>query len=491
MKRSAGILLHISSLASPWGIGTMGDAAFRFVDFLHDAGIRFWQVLPLNPVGESRSPYQSESAFAGNPLLLDLEGLVSDGLLGRGEIASIHWGTDPRRVDYAAVSAGRNALLRRAFARATPAMLAQSQSFARRTAWLDDYALFAAIQNDRAGTPFWEWPQALALREEAALEAERKRLAPEISYQIFVQHLFDRQFSSLRDYAARRGVSLIGDLPIYVSEDSADVWANRGLFLLEENGRPALVAGVGPDAFSAEGQRWGNPLYRWEAVAADEWRWWIARLKDAFARFDLVRIDHFRGFESYWAIPATAASAREGEWRKGPGMMFFDTMRFVFGQLPLIAEDLGILTPQVHALREQAGLPGMKVLQFAFNPGAESDYLPHRHVRHAVCCTGTHDNDTLRGWLDSLDTASAAFCRAYLGAEPGGEMDALLRAAWGSACDLTVVPMQDVLGLGTEARMNTPGTVGAHNWSWRMAPDAPFAQAAARLRALGELYFRI
>ncbi len=490
MKRSAAVLLHISSLPSPYGVGSLGEAAFRWVDWLESAGVRYWQVLPLHPPGLGGSPYQSESAFAGAQALIDLEALIKQRLLTETECAAEAWGSEPGRVDWQAVSTAKERLLRRAFSRADETQLARAEEFCRSQRWIEDYCLYLSIKALQNGAAFWDWPQGLANHDEQALAAFRAAHSDELRYHGFVQFLFDCQWRALQDYAAAHSVGLIGDLPIYVSEDSADVWANRRFFLLDGQGRPSRVAGVPPDAFTADGQRWGNPLYDWNAIIADDWRWWIERLRHTFSRFELVRIDHFRAFDAFWSIPAGSRTAKEGEWVPGPGIALFDTLRFVFGALPIIAEDLGILTDSVRALLSQSGFPGMKVLQFAFTPGYESDYLPHRHIENAVCYTGTHDNDTIRGWIDSLDAETLAYLRAYLAIPAGEELDGVIRAAWASPCRLAVTTAQDLLGLGGEARMNAPGTVGPQNWSWRMSPGALTQERAGWLRALGELYYR-
>ncbi|MEG2174813.1 MAG: 4-alpha-glucanotransferase, partial [Oscillospiraceae bacterium] len=420
MKRSSAILLHISSLASPGGIGTLGEAALRFVDFLSETGVKYWQMLPIGPLGPGNSPYQSVSTRAGNTNFIDLEMLVEHGLLTDAQWKEIDWGANPEAVDYERVEAGRAILLRRAFACAPQSILADADAFtAAQSDWMTDYCLFMALKERYHGAPWWEWPKNLATRNPMAMQEARETLTEEMRFWAFGQFCFFWQFARLRAYAACQGVGFIGDLPIYVSADSVDVWANASLFMLNEKGMPSHVAGVPPDGFSDEGQLWGNPLYNWEAMRADGYRWWIDRMRGTLSLFDLVRIDHFRGFESYWAVAADAKTAQTGQWLQGPGMELFDALTSALGPLPVIAEDLGSLTDAVRALLRETNFPGMKVLQFAFTPGIESDYLPHRLIPNSVVYTGTHDNNTLRGWFDTLDAETAAYCREYLSINAG------------------------------------------------------------------------
>lgn len=500
MKRSSAVLLHITSLPSPYGVGTFGKAARRFIDLLSRAGVGYWQLLPLGPTGFGNSPYQSVSTFAGNPYLIDLEALISEGLLTRKACAAPNWGDSPERVDFGALWQHRLPLLLTAFLaeqKRDPARMQKVLAdFSAEMPWLEDYAQYMSIKFSQNHRPFWQWPAPLRDRDPKALQAfaAQSQNAEEIAFWKWNQWRFFTQLRELKAYAAAHGVSLLGDLPIYVSADSADVWVHRKLFLLDpETGAPNSVAGVPPDAFTADGQLWGNPLYNWQAIREDDWRWWIARIGAALQIYDLLRIDHFRGFESFWAVPVQAKTARDGHWMPGPGMQLFDTLRFVFGQdLPIIAEDLGVLTDEVRQLLHQTGLPGMKVLQFAFTKGYESDYLPHRHIENAICYTGTHDNDTLRGWLDALDAPTAAYCRDYLGLPSGDEVWGVIRAAWASPCRLAVTTAQDLLGLGSNARLNLPGSDRPQNWCWRMTGPALLPKAAVtRLRALGELYYRV
>ncbi|MEG1773826.1 MAG: 4-alpha-glucanotransferase, partial [Oscillospiraceae bacterium] len=399
--RAAGVLLHLSSLPGPCGIGTMGRAAFEFVDFLAAAGQSFWQILPLGPTGYGDSPYQSFSTFAGNPYFIDLALLVRDGLLSEAEAHLPEEGGDPGRVDYGWQHRVRIPVLRLAAARFLQHPPEDFQRFCCENAhWLDDYALYMALKDAHGGQSWADWEPALKRREPEALGASRMRFASETDLWKALQYLFFRQWKSLKRYANQQGVRFIGDLPIYVATDSADVWSRPDQFLLDDRMNPIEVAGCPPDGFTADGQLWGNPLYRWEAMQADGYVWWIERLRHTTALCDIVRIDHFRGFDSYYAIPAGSATAREGVWRAGPGISFFREMERALGRLPILAEDLGFLTDSVRQLLAESGYPGMKVLQFAFDSREDSDYLPHNYTRHCVVYTGTHDNDTILGWFE-------------------------------------------------------------------------------------------
>ena len=467
--RTSGILLPIFSLPSPHGIGTFGQEAYRFVDFLKAAGQRYWQLLPLGPTSYGDSPYQSFSAFAGNPYFIDLDLLVGDGLLTKAELTACDFGDDPHVIDYGKLYENRLPLLRRAFARFVPDE--GYETFCRDNAWwLDDYVLFTALKRENGDGSLEEWDDTLRLRESAALCTAQLRLKPETDFYRFVQYKFSCQWTALKRYANQNGVFIIGDLPIYVAYDSADVWADPRQFLLDERARPELVAGVPPDAFSEDGQLWGNPLYDWAYMKQDGYAWWKRRLQYAFTIYDVIRIDHFRAFESYFAIPYGDKTAQNGAWIKGPDMALFDELHRTFGEtLPIIAEDLGFLTPAVYALLGSTGFPGMKVLQFAFSAGEESSYLPHRHVKNSVVYTGTHDNDTTIGWADTAEKDDVAFARRYLNASgQEGFNWAMIRAALMSVADTAIIPMSDFIGLGSEARINTPATLGG-NWTWRIA----------------------
>jgi len=485
--RTSGVLLHISSLPSRYGIGTLGRAAHEFVDALAEAGQTWWQVLPVGPTGYGDSPYQSVSTFAGNPYFIDLELLCEEGLLFEVECSEVFWGADERTVDYSAIYNGREGLLRRAALRARSAgIIREFEEFrAENSAWLDDYALFMAIKSSLGGISLAQWPAPLRLRDAAALGKARSELAEDIRFYEFCQFLFSRQWRALREHAAERGIKIIGDLPIYVPEDSADVWAHPELFLLDEERRPIAVAGCPPDYFSATGQLWGNPLYRWDRHAADGFEWWCARLEHALKLADTVRIDHFRGLADYWSIPYGDDTAIGGHWEPGPGKAFTDTLRARFGEGRIIAEDLGLLSDEAIELQEYSGFPGMKVLQFAFEGEGESTYLPHNHIKNCVVYTGTHDNDTSAGSLALMNESDRALMSDYLGLggrEPSA--DDMVRAALMSVADTAIVPAQDLLGLGSEARMNTPGTLG-ENWAWRllkgeMAAGCPALERLAR-----------
>jgi 4-alpha-glucanotransferase len=480
--RASGILLHPTSLPGP-GIGDLGRAAERWVDWLAGAGQSLWQVLPLVPVNRGGSPYNGLSALAGNPLLLSPERLVEDGLLEEGDTAG---GKLPEgRVDFEEVCDWKEEVLRQAhtaFRRgAAPELRGEFEAFCERSAtWVEDHALYQALRAHHCGTSWAEWEPGLRDRDPQALERWRRELEEDVERHTFAQFLFDRQWRALRDYANRRGIRIIGDLPIFVDHDSADVWANRDLFWLDEEGRCTVVSGVPPDYFSETGQLWGNPLYRWEVMAERDYRWWTERFRRIFEQVDIARIDHFRGFEAYWEVPASAETAIEGSWRPGPGTALFAAVERELGALPLIAEDLGLITPEVEELRDELGFPGMRVLQFAFDGDPRNLHLPEHHVRNAVSYTGTHDNDTAVGWWRSLEEAERRQVSARLNGRKGEIHWELIRLALESRAQFAVVPLQDVLGLGSEARMNTPG-VGAGNWEWRFREGTLTTEVQDRL----------
>lgn len=489
MQRTAGILMPIFSLPGPYGIGTLGSEARTFADFLQAAGQTWWQILPVGPTGAGDSPYTSVSTFAGNPLLIDLEALAEEGLLTKAELETARM-PEGEPVAYAAVYESRNRLLRKAFSRLSGERAQAARDFTNRNLWVKEYALYQAAKTHFQDAPWYLWPdEALRRHEASALEHWRAVLAEDVAFHTAVQYWFDTQWTAFKAYVNARGVKLIGDLPIYVSLDSADVWSEREQFLLDGAGRPSKVAGVPPDYFSADGQLWGNPLYNWSAMKADGFGWWIRRVEGAATRVDALRLDHFRAFESYWAVPAGAKTAKEGAWEKGPGMDLLRVLTGWFPQISYIAEDLGILTDAVHQLREESGLPGMKVLEFAFS-GPDNAYLPHHYAPHCICYTGTHDNDTVLGWYDHASEQERAFAARYLGAEDReSTRQALLRLGQGSVAELFVAQMQDYLALGSEGRINVPG-VAEGNWRWRMAPGAATKELAAAVRSLTAAFGR-
>ncbi len=492
MKRSSGILLHISSLPSPWGVGDLGRCAREFVDFLHAAGQRYWQILPLSPTGYGDSPYQSASSFGGNPYFIAPEMLVEQGVLTRQELEG-EWGADPASVDYGLLWQKRLPMLRTAFQR-TDRTEPEFLSFCEREAeWLEDHSLFMALKHHFGGKSWMEWDTDIRLRRPAAVRKWKEDLTEEVAFQKWLQFLFFTQWEELHGYAAERGISIIGDLPIYVPVDSVEVWSCPEQFQLTRNRTPRVVAGCPPDGFSPDGQYWGNPIYDWEKMAKDGYGWWVRRAGAAARFFDVVRIDHFRGIESYWSIPAAHKTARHGKWVKGPGMELFRAIREALPQAGFIAEDLGFLTPAVRQLLEDSGLPGMKVLEFAFDSGPDNDYLPHRYTTdRCICYTGTHDNQTLRQWVEELAPQVRSFTEEYIDLQPGEDLcEGLLRLGMSSRAELFMAQMQDWLGLGGSARMNEPGLRKPQNWCWRMLPDMADEALAARIRAMTEEFDRI
>jgi 4-alpha-glucanotransferase len=492
-QRSSGILLHPTSLPGPHGIGDLGSAARAFVDFLVRSGQTLWQVLPLGPTGYGDSPYQCFSAFAGNPLLISLETLVEDGLLLAEDLQDAPAFPDDH-VDFGAVIPWRNALLARAaerFADGADADLGQDfDAFcAAQASWLDDYALFMALKEENALATWSTWPKDVVRRDPLALEAARARLGTAVFKHKVCQLLFFRQWADLRRYANQRGVRIIGDIPIFVAYDSADVWANPELFFLDADGKPTVVAGVPPDYFSATGQLWGNPLYRWDVMAERGYAWWLARLRMTFTQVDVLRVDHFIGFHRYWEIPARARTAIKGRYKPGPGAAFLSAAREALGDLPIIAEDLGAVTPEVEALRDQFALPGMKVLQFAFDSDASNPFLPHNYPKRCVAYTGTHDNDTTAGWFAQASADERSRVQRYFARSGDDVAYDMIRGVMSSCADTAIVPLQDVLVLGSDARMNTPGVAGG-NWQWRVRDGMLNDWHVGRLAEMAELYGR-
>ena len=481
LNRAAGVLLSVSSLPAPYGIGTLGRCAYDFVDFLVESGQNYWQMLPVGPISYGDSPYQSFSTFAGNPYYIDLDMLQTDGLLTSEEVQAHSWGDDPERVDYGAIYRARYALLERAFDRGWSRERQAVEEFARRQPWLDGYARFMALKRRYDMKPWTQWP---------AGEVPAEELERDVQFFTYLQFLFDRQWTALKQYANEKGISIIGDLPIYVAMDSADVWTNPERFLLDRDNVPVDVSGVPPDGFTDAGQLWGNPLYRWDAMKRDGYAWWESRLRGALERFDGIRLDHFRGLESYWAVPYGDETAAGGRWEPGPGEDFIKMVHEKFPGALIIAEDLGYVTKEVKELLECSGYPGMKVLEFAFDSREAGDYLPHCYPENCVCYTGTHDNTTVLGWLEEAGPEDVEMARRYLGLNrEEGYNWGFLRGGMGSKARLFVAQMQDYLDLGGAARMNTPGTLGG-NWQWRMKPGAASLELARRLREFTRLFGR-
>lgn len=490
--RASGILLHPSSLPGPYGIGELGEDAAHFIDFLAKSHQRIWQVLPLGPTSYGDSPYQAFSAFAGNPMLISLQQLAGEGWLAAEDLASLP-DFPPEAVDFGWVISWKKPLLRRAFeafeARANDASRQAFEAFcSRESAWLLDFARFMAFKDHFDGKAWGEWDLAIRGREAQAMARLSEQLSGEIRLHQFLQYVFFRQWETVKSFANSRGIEVMGDIPIFVAYDSADVWANPDLFYLDSEGRSTVVAGVPPDYFSATGQLWGNPLYRWDVMKDRGYGWWIERLKKAMALYDLLRIDHFRGFEAYWEVPAGEETAINGRWVKAPGADLFETVERHLGKLPIVAEDLGVITPEVEALRDRFGFPGMKILQFAFSDPSNA-YLPHHYPRNCVVYTGTHDNDTTRGWYEAATPKERDFVRRYLGCDGSDATWDLIRLAMGSVADRAVIPMQDLLVQGSEARLNTPGKASG-NWAWRYRPDALTDELLGRLRELTIMYAR-
>jgi 4-alpha-glucanotransferase len=497
-------LLHPTSLPGDNGIGDLGPEAYAFVNFLEDAGQTYWQVLPLGPTGYGDSPYQCLSSFAGNTLLISPEMMTEDGLLKASDLDGRPEFPDDR-IDFGAVNDWKNRILGIACSnfsgRADQKLVLDFRAFAATNSWwLEDYALYRAIKSARGEKPWFEWPDPLKLREPGALAAIGNQLSGEVMAERILQFVFFRQWGLLREYANKHGIGIIGDIPIFAALDSADVWCNQDKFKLDPDGSPRVVAGVPPDFFSETGQHWGNPIYDWDSMAADGFRWWIARVEFALQMFDLLRIDHFRGFAAAWEIPGADETAENGEWVTAPGKELFSAMQRSLGELPFIAEDLGVITPDVTELRETFGLPGMRIFQYAFGGDAHDQNLPHNYVNNCVAYTGTHDNDTAAGWWSSIAISEdpdaedehevqREYCLKYLNSD-GVEINwDMIRVLWGSVADTAIVPMQDVIGLGSDARMNVPAT-GAGNWSWRMKKGASTNEAAARLKELTDIYGR-
>ena len=492
MRRS-GILMPITSLPSPYGIGTLGQCARDFICFLEKAGQTYWQILPIGPTGYGDSPYQPSSSYAGNPYMIDLEELTTEGILSEKEYDSIHWGDHENLVDYGILYKERLNVLRHACQKAREQFASDYLCFdEEQSYWLDDYALFMAIKTHFGGVSQIEWPMDIRRREPKAMEYYAKLLQDDILFHKTIQFLFFRQWNALKTFAKKHHILLIGDIPIYIGLDSADVWAHPEEFQLDENLLPVEVAGCPPDGFSEDGQLWGNPLFDWDYMKNNGFSWWISRIRYQTQIYDLLRIDHFRGFDSYYSIPYEETSARNGEWKKGPGLALFKKLEKALGKLPIIAEDLGFLTPSVHELLSATGFPGMKVLEFAFDSrDTGSGYLPHCYTNNCIVYTGTHDNDTVLGWEKTAPPEDIAYAKDYLGYHEKESFNwCMMRAALSSVADTAILQMPDLLDLGSEGRINIPSTIGG-NWVWRCLPDEYDDKLAQRLYHLTALYGRL
>ncbi len=488
--RTSGVLMHISSLPGSTGIGTLGKEAYRFIDFLKKSGQTYWQVLPLCPTSYGDSPYQSFSTFAGNPYFIDFDLLCDNGLLKKNDYSRLNWGKNPEKIDFEIIYKNRFKVLKKAFDN-----FEENQDYIdfcnNNDLWLDDFALYMAIKNGFEGKPWNEWDIRLKTREKSAIEQAKVKFADEIKFQKVIQYFFFGQWTNLKKYANENGVYIIGDIPIYVAADSADVWANPKNFLLDKDCNPIEVAGCPPDAFTDDGQLWGNPLYNWEYMKNSGYAWWKQRIKHQYSMCDVIRIDHFRGFESFYCIPANAKTAKVGEWRKGPGIDFFREIEKDLGKMNIIAEDLGFLTPAVKKMLKQSKYPGMKVLQFAFDTDEENDYLLHKFTKNSVAYVGTHDNDTINGFMTkTAPRKTRKRAREYLRlTRREGYNWGMMKAIWSSNSDTAIVTMQDLLGLGNEARMNYPSTV-KNNWQWRAKNDYLSDELAEKIKYYTKLYQR-
>ena len=491
--RKNGMLLPITSLPSKYGIGAFSKEAYEFIDILSESGQKIWQILPLGPTGYGDSPYQSFSTFAGNPYFIDLDKLVEEGLLSKEECESYDWGSNEEFIDYKKIYLSRFEILRKAFNRSEIHSDIKFYEFCEENKkWLDDYALYMSIKDSLGGKSWIEWSEDIRTRQKEAMSKYKDELKDEILFYKYQQYLFNKQWKELKSYANEKGISIIGDIPIYVALDSADTWSNPELFQLDENSIPTAVAGCPPDSFSEIGQLWGNPLYRWDYHKSTGYKWWIERISYCFKLYDIVRIDHFRGFDEYYSIPYGSDNAIDGSWEKGPGLDLFQTLKSKLGELNIIAEDLGFLTPSVKQLLEDTAYPGMKILQFAFDSREESDYLPHNYSRNCVVYTGTHDNNTIKGWYKEISEVDKDMSIDYLNNKNTEEDEIhwdFICSAMRSVADTCIIPVQDFLGLGDEARINTPSTVGS-NWCWRMKKGCFSDNLVKRIKNLTNIYGR-
>ena len=492
--RGSGMLLPVASLPSKYGIGSFSKSAYEFVDLCAEAGQKYWQILPLGPTSYGDSPYQSFSTFAGNPYFIDLETLIQEGLLTKEECDACDFGDNPHYIDYGKIYENRFDLLRKAYERSKFLGRQEYLDFKKANKdWLHNYGLYMAVKNHFHGVSWNQWDEDIRTRQPKAVERYEDAFSSEIDFYSYLQYLFQKQWTALKAYANSKGIQIIGDIPIYVAFDSADTWANPELFQFTSDGEPIAVAGCPPDGFSATGQLWGNPLYRWDYHEQTGFAWWIRRIRHCFTLYDIVRVDHFRGFDEYYAIPYGHTTAELGKWEKGPGLKLFTALKDALGDMPIIAEDLGFLTPSVLQLVHDTGYPGMKVLEFAFDSREESDYLPHNYPRNCVVYTGTHDNQTLKAWYQEMSDTDRNFAIEYMDLE-GKNADqvqmSFIRAALASVADTAIIPLQDYLGLGAEARINTPSTLG-DNWKWRLTEGEFTHELAAKIRRLAKIYGRI
>lgn len=490
-KRSSGVLLPVFSLPSNYGIGTIGKAAYDFIDFLHSAKQAYWQILPVGSTGFGDSPYQSFSTYAGNPYFIDLDLLIKDGLISKDDVDRFDWGNDPEKIDYGKIYSAKFAILEMAYKNGIEKDREKYEKFKEENrSWLGDYSLFMAVKKHFDFKPRTQWPEAdISRHEKNACDKYREVLKTDVEMYGYIQYLFFDQWENLRRYADEKGIKLIGDLPIYVAADSADVWRNPEMFLLDKDNKPIKVAGVPPDDFTELGQLWGNPLYDWQKMKRDGYGWWIRRIDGARKLYDVIRIDHFRGFESYWAVPAGDKNAIGGKWEKGPGEDIVNILKNWFCDTFFIAEDLGYLTGEVKDLLAFSGFPGMKILEFAFNPREPSDYLPYKYEKNRVCYVGTHDNRTALGWLETGDKDEIAFAQKYMGVTAEGFVKGLLHTGMASVADLFISQMGDWLNVGREGRINTPGT-DTGNWIWRMKPGLCTEKLAGKMAEMTVLYGR-
>lgn len=493
--RKSGILLPISSIPSEYGIGTFSKQAYAFVDFLKEAGQKLWQILPLGPTGYGDSPYQSFSTFAGNPYFIDLEEFIEAGYINRRDCEKLNFGTHPEYVDYGQMYVSRYLVLEKAYDSAMADGLeerAEYKQFMKENHyWLKDYALYMAVKGAFNNACWVDWEEDIRLRKPEAIKAYTEEYSYEIGFYYFQQYYFAKQWKALKEYANEQGIEIVGDIPIYVAFDSADTWANPELFRLDEENMPIGVAGCPPDAFSETGQLWGNPLYDWDYHKETKYAWWMKRIAHCYELYDILRIDHFRGFDEYWFVPYGDETAENGEWCPGPGIELFKTIKRKLGDVKVIAEDLGLLTDTVLELLEETGYPGMKVLQFAFGGDAENAYLPHNHVKNCIVYTGTHDNETTIGWYENLDEDTKTHVDTYLNITAESKVNwVFIKTALASVADTVVIPMQDYLGLGNEARINMPSSLGG-NWEWRMKADACTEELAQKIYKLTKIYGRL